>query len=323
MSISSIVQIAERLLNGNLGQDQDNQGKSKPAQKTTQGQNNRTEFGDRFTRSGETADGGAPGETGLLQVEKLRFTAVNIQSAGGNATTAATANTGAGPVAANVTEANAIGTSAAAAGQVGAAHTVATTAVPQNIASTAIAPGVGVAITTAATAGGTPQNTTAAATPSTVQTQQDLQGLNASLSALGLNAAEIAAFDQFASALLQFDPNALQDLQSQLNLLATQFQTQNAPPANASLQPAAGSPGFQLNELSVSFKGVQETVNQGSQSAGTSATATFSAFSLQIKEVSVTLSNPAGQTTQVQSPQAATTLTAKAPVAQAAQAATA
>ena len=75
MSISSIVQIAERLLNGNLGQDQGNQGKSKPAQRATQGQNNQTEFGDRFTRSADTADGNAAGETGILQVEcTLTFT---------------------------------------------------------------------------------------------------------------------------------------------------------------------------------------------------------------------------------------------------------
>jgi hypothetical protein len=314
MSISSIVQIAERLLNGNLGQDQENQGKSKPAQRATQGQNNQTEFGDRFTRSADTADGNAAGETGILQVEKLRFTAVNIQSSGGNTATAATSP-------------------AAAA-----------TVVPQNTADGAAVPAIGAAITATPAA---PQGATAAAAPNTVQTQQDLQGLNASLSALGLNAAEIAAFDQFAAVLFQFDPNALQDLQNQLNLLATQFQTLNAPattapstnaaaattsttntaatttPATTAAPPPANAPGFQLTELSISFKGVQETVNQTTQNGGTLATTTLSAFSLQIKEVSVTLTNPAGQTTQVQSPQVAATPTAAAPVAQTAQAATA
>ncbi len=344
MSISSIVQIAERLLNGNLGQDQGNQGKSKPAQRATQGQNNQTEFGDRFTRSADTADGNAAGETGILQVENLRFTAVNIQSSGGNTATAAT-SPAAAATGGNTAVSTGVTPAAAAVPVLAATNPAAATVVPQNTAAGAVVPAIGAAITATPAA---PQGATAAAAPNTVQTQQDLQGLNASLSALGLNAAEIAAFDQFASVLLQFDPNALQDLQNQLNLLATQFQTQNAPrttapspnaaatptpaanstatatPATAAVAPPpANAPGFQLNELSISFKGVQETVNQGTQNGGTSATTTLSAFSLQIKEVSVTLNNPAGQPTQVQSPQAAVTPTAAAPVAQAAQAATA
>lgn len=332
MSISSIVQIAERLLNGNPGRDQQSSGKSKSTQRTTQGQNNQTEFGDRFTRSGETVDGNAAGESELLQVESLRFTVVNIQSKGGNATATAPpaatlqATTAAPPLAAATAgapggaPASTGGTTTALAPAIAATVASPTTVALQNIPANAVA----LPIT--------------AATPSTVQTQQDLQSLNASLSALGLNAAEIAAFDQFASVLLQFDPNALQDLQNQLNLLAAQFQTQNAPAtttparnaapaaepiATVAAPPTANSPGFQLNELSISFKSVHETLNQGTQNGGPSATSTLSAFSLQIKEVSVTLTNPAGQTTQVQSPQTAAAPTAAAPVSQAAQAATA
>jgi hypothetical protein len=45
----------------------------------------------------------------------------------------------------------------------------------------------------------------AIATPES--TQNSLQTLNSALAALGLNAAEIQAFDQFASVILQFDPN--------------------------------------------------------------------------------------------------------------------
>jgi hypothetical protein len=341
MSITSIVQIAERLLNGNQNQDPGNSGKSKPAQAAVRGQNNQTEFGDRFTRSGLAGEENAAGDTGFLQVEQLRFTALNIQANGGNAapaapTTAATPTTAtppaaaAAPAAATV-PATAVATTVANGGAPATTGGTAATAV-QNAAATAVAA----------------QTTTAATTPNAVQTQQDLQSLNASLSALGLNATEIAAFDQFASILLQFDPNALQDLQNQLNLLATQFQTQNSPATTApatntaagtipAANPAAtatpsttaaaptptNTPGFQLNELSISFKGVQETINQGTRNGGTAATTILSAFSLQIKEVSVTLTNPAGQTTQVQTPQTATAPTAAAPVAQAAQAATA
>jgi hypothetical protein len=334
MSISSIVQIAERLLNGNQNQDSGTSSKSKPAQAIVQGRNNQTEFGDRFTRSGQAGEENAAGETGFLQVEQLRFTALNIQANGGDATPSPPS--AATPPAAEVTPA------VAAAPATAVAATVSTGSVPLTTGGTiaaaaaeptAVAP---VAVPAAAV----PQNaaantvaqqtTTAATTPSTVQTQQDLQSLNASLSALGLNAAEIAAFDQFASVLLQFDPNALQDLQNQLNLLAAQFETQNAPattapatnsaagaaPATtAAAQTPANPPGFQLNELSISFKGVQETVKQGVQNGGAAATTTLSAFSLQLKEVSVTLTNPAGQTTQVQTPQSATTPSAVAQAA--------
>jgi hypothetical protein len=335
MSITSIVQIAERLLNGNQSQDPGNSGKSKAPQAAVHGQTNRTEFGDRFTRSGQAGEENAAGDTGFLQVEQLRFTALNIQANGGNAAptapTTAAARTAAAPPAASSAHATATAVPTTVATGGAPATTGVTAAAAQNAAATGVAP----------------QTTAAATTPNAVQTQQDLQSLNASLSALGLNAAEIAAFDQFASVLLQFDPNALQDLQNQLNLLATQFQTQNSPATTApatntatgtpATNPAAtatpattaaaqtptNTPGFQLNELSISFKGVQETINQGTRNGGTAATTTLSAFSLQIKEVSVTLTNPAGQTTQVQTPQAAAAPTAAAPVAQAAQAATA
>jgi hypothetical protein len=274
MSISSIVQIASRLFNGDSGQDSQGQGKNKIA--ASQTQNNRTEFGDRFTPSaqGEAANTGAG--AAFFQVEQLRFTAINIQTPAGNtATTTATPATAAG----GTTEPP-------------------VTAVDQPTA----APN-----TTA------PATTPAPTITSPIQTQQDLQALNASLATLGLNAAEIAAFDQFAGVLLQFDPTALQDLQNQLNLLATRFQSQNAAPAAAPQTPAttaqtpAASPNFQLTELSISFSGLNGTLtqkNQGNQGNGNGTTAQFSAFNLQIQEVRVTLSNPTGETAQLQVPQA-------------------
>jgi hypothetical protein len=183
MSISSIVQIANRSLNGDTGQDSQGQGKGRITPAASQAQSNRTEFGDRFTPSAQGEVGNAIGGAGLFQLERLRFTAMNIQTAGGNA--------------------------------------------PAGTATTAAIP---------------PTPAVAAASP--IQPQQDLQALNASLTALGLNAAEISAFDQFAGVLLQFDPNALQDLQNQLNLLVTRFQTQNSAPAVATQTPAA-CPNFQ------------------------------------------------------------------------------
>jgi hypothetical protein len=65
--------------------------------------------------------------------------------------------------------------------------------------------------------------TTVATTPSLQSTQNSLQTLNSALAALGLTAAEIQAFDRFASVILQIDPNTLQDLQAQLNALAARY----------------------------------------------------------------------------------------------------
>jgi hypothetical protein len=237
MGISSIVQLANRLLNGESGQDTESRAKTRNNQAASQARNNRTEFGDRFTPSAQRDAANPGGGTELLQVEQLRFTAVNIQTAAGNA----------------------------------------------------------------------PAGTTATAAT------QDLQTLNASLVALGLNAAEIAAFDQFAGVLLQFDPNALQELQNQLNLLAARFQAQNAAPAAAAQTPPA-SPKFHLTELSISFSGLNGTLPQGNPNNGNGTTTQFSAFSLQIQEVRVTLSNPTGETTQLKVPQAnAETATTTAP----------
>jgi hypothetical protein len=163
MSISSIVQIASRLLTGDSGQDSQGQGKSKITPAASQAQSNRTELGDRFTPSAQSEAANATGGAGFFETEQLRFTAVNIQTPAGTA-----AATPAPP---------------------------ATAAVQPTAAPNPTAPAA-----------------PAATTASPIQTQPDLQSLNASLVTLGLNAAEIAAFDQFAGVLLQFGPNSLQDL---------------------------------------------------------------------------------------------------------------
>jgi hypothetical protein len=306
MGISSIVQIAERLLSGNFGQDPQDQAKRKAADTTSR--TNQTDFGDRFTRSENADSANATSGTGVLQVEQLRFTALNIQAPTGHAGGATIAGAPAATPVASVTSPGNAGPANPAAAPVVAAANAPAAAAAQ------------------------PANTGATTTPT--QTQQDLQTLNSALTALGLNAAEIAAFDQYAGILLQFDPNALQLLESQLNLLAAKYQTQNAPavaaastgqaaasgptsgqvsgvtpatgPANtpASGQTAATNPGFQLTELSITFTGVKETLNQGGQGNGNAKATQVSAFSLQIQEVRVSLTNPAGQTTQLQVPQA-------------------
>jgi hypothetical protein len=85
-----------------------------------------------------------------------------------------------------------------------------------------------------------PANTTTAATaPGPQSTQNSLQTLNSALAALGLTAAEIQAFDQFASVILQTDPNALQDLQAQLNALASRYGAGNANNSGAARTAAA------------------------------------------------------------------------------------
>lgn len=185
----------------------------------------------------------------------------------------------------------------------------ATPAVPATTTGTAAAP-ASVATTT----------TTAPATAA--QTEDDLQSLNSSLSALGLNAAEIAAFDQYASLLLQFDPNGLQDLQNQLQLLASRFQAQSAVPASAQQAPAS-TPGFQLTELSVSLTAVAGTLQQQTQTGANANNGQLAAVNLQVQEATITLTNPAGGTTQLQTTPANAGGTQTAPAAAAAQAATA
>jgi len=315
MSLSAIVHIADRLLSRDLEQNPQNQGKSKPTQGNERETTNRTEFGDRFTSSAQSGAGNQDGETALLQVEQLRFTSVNIQTAGGNGVAPASGTAGTATVGEGTVVANAGGTPAAA--------TTNAATPPATVTPTATAPTAALATgaVNTATATAATQSAATPAAPASPQTQQELQTLNSALAALGLNAAEIAAFDQFASVLLQFSPNALQDLQNQLALLASQFQTQNAATPAAPQSPPA--PSFQLNELSVSFTGLQGTLNQTSANGGASTATSLSAFNLQVKEVSVTLSNPAGQTTQVTVPQAASSAPATAPAAQTANAAAA
>ncbi|HUL33299.1 MAG TPA: hypothetical protein VL128_05420 [Candidatus Eisenbacteria bacterium] len=277
MGISAIVHIADRLLQRNTSDTEQNTAKENSAQAPRESGSNRTEFGDTFTASEQANAGNSAGEAGFVQTEQLRFAVRNFQAAAAGATVPATNIPGvAQPPATAGATASAVNPQTAPTATIGAPTT--------NV------------------------QPAAAAAPST-QTQEDLQTLNSDLSALGLNAAEIAAFDQFASVLFQFDPNALQELENELNLLATQFQEQ-AGAATGAAQPAStNSPGFQLNELSIVFRGFTAATNpQGSNTAAPSP-AQLAGFTLQVQAVSVTLGNAAGHTAQIQVPSAASNRT--------------
>jgi hypothetical protein len=86
MSISSVVQIASRLLNGNSGQDSQAQAK-KVTPAASEAQNSRTQFGDRFTPLAQGEATNATGGAGFFQAEQLRFTAINIQAPARSAAT--------------------------------------------------------------------------------------------------------------------------------------------------------------------------------------------------------------------------------------------
>lgn len=293
MGISAIVHIADRLLQRNASDAQQNGAGTQTAHNAPESRANRTEFGDTFTRSGQTNAGTSTDEAAFVQAEQLRFAARTFQTGTGNQ----------GP-------ANAAGTSQAQT--------------PPAAVEAAPAAGPQPAPASAADAG------SAKAVAPYTQTQENLQTLNSDLSALGLNAAEIAAFDQFASVLLQYDPNALQDLENELNLLAAQFQTQAGAQAGGTQQATANSPGFQLNELSITFRNFTgATGAQGPNAAG-QPPAQVSGFTLEVQAVTVTLGNAAGQTAQIQVPSAAKSSGnasvasgANNPTAPAAQAATA
>jgi hypothetical protein len=141
-----------------------------------------------------------------------------------------------------------------------------------------------------------------------------LQSLNSSLAALGLSQAEIDVIDRVAQLIKDFSPAAFTSLVNQLQILqqdTTQNTTANAAantaPTNATGTNTQNGGAFTLQELSIKFAGVNETLQQnGNGKNANGGTVQLSAFQLQVSEVQITLSNPAtGQTAQVQAPQTA------------------
>jgi hypothetical protein len=310
MNIASLFQTAGRLLNDLASQVSAAPTQSQSAASTqTTGRLSvipSTASGDHFTPSQQSASSNTAGDAGLFQVQQFRLAPTQSAAAGVQQQTSAAPSTAQ----------NAIAESSANATPTVNATTPAETAANNSALSNLNSP----------------------------QTQEALQSLNSSLASLGLTAAEIAAFDQYASVLLQFDPNALEDLQSQLNLLATQYSTNGggtaaaqaaatntasattaAPAASSAaasniaattpsaiplLNPAQSSatnnnPTFQLSAFSITFGPPSQTSSQSSDAQ------TAPPVGLTIVEASVTLNNPSSQSVQLRSPSASAPASAK------------
>lgn len=148
------------------------------------------------------------------------------------------------------------------------------------------------------------------------QVLAQLQSLNDALASLGLSADEIAAVDRVAQLIKDFSPAAFASLINQLQALE-QDSAQPTTNASGTTGTSGGQAGgFSIQELSIKFAGVNETVQQGGK------TLQISAFQLQVSEVNLTLNNATtGQTAQIQAPQTATNApSGTAPVAKAATA---
>jgi hypothetical protein len=181
----------------------------------------------------------------------------------------------------------------------------------------------------------------------TVNVQQQLQSLNASLAALGLSHADISAIDRVASIINDFNPRAFTSLVQQLEAAAQTVSQQNAaatPATNAvtanSVNSGAAGPagnaganagaatdapaGNTTATNAVSNAGnangaagtsqVQELVIrfsgvQATSTTGAAGTVQASAFNLQIEEVNLTLTNGNGRALQVTAPASTTPVT--------------
>ncbi len=278
MSLIGLVNLAERLFNQTQGNlNEDASGPQRPAKAAAQAQRNES---DEFRPSNENT----ANEAGLFHVTQQSVFAG----------------------AASVLLVQPDGTAAGGANPTAAATAPATSASPAAQADGAASSGGAAASATA--------NTQSA---DNAQLLAQLQSLNASLAALGLSAEEIAAVDRVAQLIKDFSPAAFTSLINQLQALAQD----SAPSAAASANPANASGtqtsgGFSIQELSIKFAGVNETVQQGGN------TLQLSAFQLQVSEVNLTLNNATtGQTAQIQARQtAANAASVAAPVAKAATA---
>jgi hypothetical protein len=166
-------------------------------------------------------------------------------------------------------------------------------------------------------------NTTGTATSST---QDPLQAFNSALKSLGLTDQQISAFDQVANFINSVSPAIFADLVSQFQALAQQSTqgSQNSTGATTSSatstlptgapSPAATTPptfappngGYQIEELSIRFSGVEvqgTTGNTNGDGSATGGTFDVSKFNLSIREVQVTLADGNGQNSQIASPQ--------------------
>ena len=247
MSLIGLVNLAEKLFNQTQGNSNEDAG---PASKTVKGNATRetqAKPSDEFRPSA----GNPANEAGLFQVSQASvFTAAasvllvqgeNTAPAAEPATTTKASNA---PVATTNTN---------------------TPLAPTTNTETAAAPAA----------------TTNAANTGAAQIQTELQSLNAALAALGLSADEIAAVDRVAQLIKDFSPAAFTSLVGQLKVLA-QDAVQPAATAPANTGTTGGATGgtqtggFSIQQLSINFSGINETVRKGG------STLQISAFQLQV-----------------------------------------
>ena len=156
--------------------------------------------------------------------------------------------------------------------------------------------------------------------------QQQLASLNDSLAVLGLSASEINVVDGVAQLIKDFNPAAFGGLIDQLQALAQAFAPQTTQAATATASPVGNpgaaaaaantgatgtpaattaAPNFTLRSLNIQFSGINETLQGAGHGRHSHDNArNFSAFQLNVSEVTLTLNNNStGQTTQIQAPQ--------------------
>ena len=186
------------------------------------------------------------------------------------------------------------------------------------------------------TTSGSPAGATTIPVAATPTSQNPLQPLNDALTKLGLNSDAIKVFDQIASFIQSFSPDAFAALVNQLQALAQQatngtasaqgkFQmeelairfaaieaqgssstspssTPSSSPSSSSSNGTSGTSANQGTQGAQGAQGVQGTPGsqgpQGVQSASGDTQILF--FSLRIEEVNITFANNAGQSVQVQ-----------------------
>jgi len=318
MSLTAIINLAERLLNNSSGQTVDANADSRQSKQASRVGSDAVHR-DQFTPSSANQQ-----DAGLFKVNQI-----SLFSAAADFLLAQTLPSQANP---GVAPALAPGNAA----QTINANPIVTARFPAaNAPPTAAAP----AVTTTAT----PANSA----------QSQLLALNSALYALGLNDSQLAQIDQIASLIQVFNPLAFTSLVYQLEALAQANTQQSAAPLTntaatgtppstatttntpAAVAPATGTTAgnasgtnnagsFQIRELVIKFSGVQESFTQtGSGAPGGNSNVQLSAFNLQVEEVNLTLANQGGQSLQVTAPQTAATPQSAAPaVAQAKSVAT-
>lgn len=311
MSLTAIVNLAERLLNNSSGRAVESDSTSKQAKPATHVKPE-SNTGDKFTPSAKSQQ-----DAGLFQVRQSNFFSAAadflLAQTPPSQTNAAPAPPATQPAAAPPQNPpQTIAANPIVAAQFSAVNTAPTTAAPDATASKAAAP--------AAATAATPANST----------QSQLLALNSALYALGLNNAQLAQIDQIASLIQVFNPVAFTSLVYQLEALAQASSQQVAAPLasgsatgtpaapNNANSPVAGTStpsaasgnssstngGFQIQELVIKFSGIQESLAQASGGTqGSNTSAQLSAFNFQVEEVNLTLANQAGQSLQVTAPQ--------------------